>query len=76
MVDELRLRCAGTQRIEFPGTYGHREPVAVGQTVMNAMPQQLQSDLCDAAATDQPQHRLPVPKLEILAVDAGTMGPT
>ena len=37
---------------------------------MKATPQQLQSHLCDAAATDQPQHRLPVPKLEILAVDA------
>ena len=46
------------------------EPVAVGQTVMKAMSQQLQSNLCDAAATDQPQHRLPLPTLDILAVDA------
>ena len=37
---------------------------------MKAMSQQLLSDLCDAAATDQPQHRLPLPKLDILAVDA------
>ena len=26
--------------------------------------------MCDAAATDQPEHRLPLPKLDILAVDA------
>ena len=45
-------------------------PVVIGQTVMKAMSQQLQSDLCDVAATDQPQHRLPPPKLDILAVDA------
>ena len=44
--------------------------VAIGQTVMKAMSQQLQADLCDAAATDHPEHRLPLPKLDILAVDA------
>ena len=49
---------------------GTGEPVAIGQTVMKAMFQQLQPDLCDAAATDQPQHRSPLPKLDILSVDA------
>ena len=49
---------------------GTGEPVALGHTVMKSMPQQLQSDLCDAAATEQPQHRLPLPKLDILAVNA------
>ena len=33
------------------------------------MSQQLQSDLCAAGATDPPQHRHPLPKLDILAVD-------
>ena len=33
------------------------------------MSQQLQSDLCVAAAKDQPQHRPLLPKLDILAVD-------
>ena len=37
---------------------------------MKAMSQQLQSDLCDAEATDQPQHRPLLPKLVFLAVDA------
>ena len=37
---------------------------------MKAMSQQLQSDLCDAVATDQPQDRPPLPKLDVLAVDA------
>ena len=37
---------------------------------MKSMSHQLQSHLCDAAATDQPQHRLSLPKLDILAVDA------
>ena len=41
-----------------------------GQPVMKAMSQQLQSDLCDAAATDQPQHGPLLPKLVFLAVDA------
>ena len=36
---------------------------------MEAMSQQLQSDLCVAAAKDQPQHRPLLPKLDILAVD-------
>ena len=39
------------------------------QTILSAMPQQLQSDLCAAGATDPPQHRPPLPKLYILAVD-------
>ena len=34
-----------------------------------AMSQQLQSDLCVAAAKDQPQHRPLLPKLDILMVD-------
>ena len=34
------------------------------------MPQQLQSDLCVVAETQQPQHRPPLPKLDILAVNA------
>ena len=37
---------------------------------MSAMSQQLQSDLCAAGTTDPPQHRPPLPKLDILAVDA------
>ena len=41
----------------------------VRQTIMSAMSQQLQSDLCVAAAKDQPQHRPLLPKLDILAVD-------
>ena len=43
----------------------------VRQTIMSAMSQQLQSDLCVAAAKDQPQHRPLLPKLDILAVDPG-----
>ena len=39
------------------------------QTILSAMSQQLQSDLCVAAAKDQPQHRPLLPKLDILAVD-------
>ena len=49
---------------------GTGKPVANCQTVMKAMPQQLQSDLCDAAATDHPEHRIPLPKPDTLAVDA------
>ena len=41
----------------------------VRQTILSAMSQQLQSDLCVAAAKDQPQHRPFLPKLDILAVD-------
>ena len=66
MVDELRLYSAA----EPVALIGTRGPVPIGQTVMKAMSQQLQRDLCDAAATDQPQHRLPLPKLDIPAVDA------
>ena len=36
---------------------------------MKALSQQLQLDLCAAAAKDQPQHRPLLPKLDILAVD-------
>ena len=39
------------------------------QTIVEAMSQQLQSDLCAAAAKDQPQHRPLLPMLDILAVD-------
>ena len=41
----------------------------VCQTIMKAMSQQLQSNLCAAAAKDQPQRRPLLPKLDILAVD-------
>ena len=40
------------------------------QTITKAMSQQLQSDLCVVAATEQPQHRPLLLKLDILAVDA------
>ena len=40
------------------------------QMIMKAMSQQLQSDVCVVAAIEQPQHRPPLPKLDILAVDA------
>ena len=43
--------------------------VANAQTKRKAVSQQLQSDLCVAAAKDQPQHRPLLPKLDILAVD-------
>ena len=46
------------------------------QTSMKAMPQQLQSDLCVAAATEQPQHRPSLPKLDVLAVDADVEPPS
>ena len=42
---------------------------------MKAMSQQLQSDQCAAGATDRPQHRSPLPQLEILAVDADQTQP-
>ena len=42
----------------------------VRQTVMSATSQQLQSDLCVAGNSDPLQHRPPLPKLDILAVDA------
>ena len=61
MVDKLWMRCTGTQLADSLST--------VRQTIMSAMPQQLQSDLCVAAAKDQPQHRPRLPKLDILAVD-------
>ena len=41
----------------------------VRQTIMSAMSQQLQLDLCVAAAKDQPQHRPLLPKLDVLEVD-------
>ena len=61
MVDKLWMRCTGTQLADSLST--------VRQTIIGAMPQQLQSDLCVAAAKDQPQHRPRLPKLDILAVD-------
>ena len=61
MVDKLWMRCTGTQLADSLST--------VRQTIISAMPQQLQSDLCVAAAKDQPQHRPRLPKLDILAVD-------
>ena len=42
----------------------------VRQTIASAMSQQLQPDLSAAGTTDPTQHRLPLPKLDILAVDA------
>ena len=48
---------------------GTGKPEANGQTKMKAMSEQSQSDLCVAAAKDQPQHRPLLPKLEILEVD-------
>ena len=42
---------------------------------MSAMSQQLQSDLSVAGTTDPLQHRLPVPKLDILEVDADETQP-
>ena len=47
----------------------------VRQTIMSAMSQQLQSDFCAAGATDPTQHRLLLPKLDILAVDADEAPP-
>ena len=41
----------------------------VRQTIMSAMSQQLQSDLGVAGTSDPLQHRPPLPKLDILAVD-------
>ena len=42
----------------------------VRQTIISAMSQQLQSDLGVAGTSDPLQHRPPLPKLDILAVDA------
>ena len=42
----------------------------VRQTIMSAMSQQLQSDLGVAGTSDSLQHRSPLPKLDIMAVDA------
>ena len=42
----------------------------VRQTIMSAMSQQQQSDLGVAGTSDPLQHRPPLPKLDILAVDA------
>ena len=42
----------------------------VRQTITSAVSQQLQSDLSAAGTTDPTQHRLPLPKLDTLAVDA------
>ena len=43
---------------------------SVRQIITSAMSQYLQSDLSAVGTTDPPQHRLPLPELEILAVDA------
>ena len=45
-------------------------PPTVRQTIMSAMSQQLQSDLGVAGTSDPLQHRPPLPKLDIPAVDA------
>ena len=42
----------------------------VRQTIMRAMSEQLLSNLCAVGTTDPPQHRLFLPKLDMLAVDA------
>ena len=42
----------------------------VRQTIMSAMSQQLQSEMGTAGTSDPLQHRPPLPKLDILAVDA------
>ena len=47
----------------------------VRQTIMSAMSQQLQSDPSATGTTDPTQHRLPFPKLDILAVDADETPP-
>ena len=47
----------------------------VCQTIVSAMSQQLQSDFCASGATDPTQHRLLLPKLDILAVDADEAPP-
>ena len=43
---------------------------SVRQTIMSAMSQQLQSDLCVAGTSNPPQTRPTLPKLDIIAVDA------
>ena len=47
----------------------------VRQTIMSAMSQQLQSDLSAVGTTHPLQHRLPLPKLDILAADADETQP-
>ena len=64
-----------TGKLEAPGNPGISEdwethPPTVCHTIMKAMSQQLQSDLCAAAVKDQPQHRPLLPKLHIRVVDA------
>ena len=61
MVDKLWTRCTSTQLAD---SLVHCAPNDLECNV-----QQLQSDLCVAAAKDQPQHRPLLPKLDILAVD-------
>ena len=62
MVDKLRLHCTGTKLIA-PLVHG-----APNDYERNS--QHLQSDLSATGTTDPTQHRLSLPKLEILAVDA------
>ena len=47
----------------------------VRQIITSAMSQQLKSDLSAVGTTDQPQHRLPLPTLEILVLDADETQP-
>ena len=62
MVDKLWMRCTSTH---FADSLVH----CASNKIMSAMSQHLQSDLCVAAAKDQPQHHPLLPKLDILAVD-------
>ena len=62
MVDKFRLHCTGTKLID---SLVHGAP---NDHECNS--QQLQADLSATGTTDPTQHRLSLPKLEILAVDA------
>ena len=62
MFDKFRLHCTGTKLIE---SLVHGAP---NDHECNS--QQLQADLSATGTTDPTQHRLSLPKLEILAVDA------
>ena len=61
MVDQIWVRCTGSQLVD---SLVHCAPND------HAMSQQLQSDLGVAGTSDPLQHRPPLPKLDILAVDA------
>ena len=62
MVDKFRMRRTGTQLID---SLVHGAPNDYDATF-----QQLLSNLCAVGTTDPPQHRLFLPKLDMLAVDA------